>query len=340
MTQPEPTKLVARRIEGASARITARRPLFYEGGGDPGTGRPAFVRAASGLAWQVRGDTDVLVIAQDDSSFLAYLRPPDGPVSAITLGYAPGGARVFEARRGTKQLKMDLESCAAIDARRTLVFGSGSLPIRERIVDLTGELARIVEAKELYAILRATPEFSGSQLNLEGACRIGDRLLLANRGNGRPTPELGAVDALAEVSLAALLAYLDKRGPCPTVERVRTCELGRLGDGRLSFTDLTPDKGAEKKGVGSVFFLAAAEHSPNVHDDGAIAGAGLGRIDLATNELAIMPLLDETGAPSLDKPEGLAVATTRKGVKRFYAVVDADDPDVPSALLTIEAPGL
>ncbi len=332
--------LVARAIDGASARITARRPLLYADGGDPDTGRSAFVRAASGLAWQVRGEADVLVIAQDDSSFVAYLRPPDGPVAAITLSYAPGGVRVFEARRGNKHLKLDLESCAAIDARRTLVFGSGSLPARERIVDLTGELARVAEAKELYARLRATPEFAGSELNLEGACRIGDRLLLANRGNGASRPDLGAVDGLCEVDLAQLLAYLDRRGACPALQRVRSCELGMAGGGRLSFTDLTPGKTAAKKGTGSVYFLAVAEKSPNVRDDGEVTGAALGKLDLATNELGIVPLLDEKGAPSRDKPEGLALASSRGGVARFYAVVDADDPDVPSVLLTIEAPGL
>jgi hypothetical protein len=334
------TALVARRLEGASARIVGRRPLRYEGGADRATGRPEFVRAGSGLAWQVRDEQDVLVIAQDDSSFLAFLRPPDGPVGAIVLAYAPGGVRVFEARKGTKKLKLDLESCAAIDKRRALVFGSGSLPVRERIVDLTGELVRLVDAKALYAALRAERAFAGSELNVEGACRVGDRLLLANRGNGAARPDQPAVDGLCEVSLPALLAYLDGRGPCPALENVRSCDLGTLGGGRLTFTDLTPEERAEKKGAGRVFFLAAAELSPNAQDDGEVTGAAIGSLDLASNALALIPIEDETGAPSRDKVEGLAIAPKRGGMSRFYAIVDADDPDVPSALLTIEVRGL
>lgn len=317
----------ARHTDGV--RVIGRRKLFYADGGDPGTGRPPHVRAASGLAWQGRGGRRVLVAPQDDTSFLAVLEPPDGAVSAITLDHAPGGARVFDARSGKKALKMDLESIAALDDSRALIVGSGSHANRRRIVRLEGDATWIVPCDALYDALAARADFAGSELNVEGSTRLGDRFLLANRGNGAARGALRPVDAIGVLSLEALLAYLDGAAPAPALERVESFELGTLGGGRLGFTDLSasPD--------GTLWFLACAEQSPNAYDDGEVVGCAIGRIDLAAGTATLAPIFDEAGVPSTHKPEGLAIDAWDGRAGRAYVCVDADDPDAPSLLLTL-----
>lgn len=314
----------------ASARVIARRALRYADGGDSALGRPAHVRAASGLAWQERDGQRVLVAPQDDASFLAVFAPPDGDVSAIALDYAPGGERVFEARAGTKALKLDLECVAAIDGARVWAFGSGSHANRRRVVVLDGSAHRIVDAGALYDVLAAEKRFSGTELNVEGATRRGDTLLLANRGNGAAREGASAVDAIATLRLDAVAAFLEGSGPVPALERVEPFDLGTVEGARLTFTDLATDE------RGRLWFLASAERSPNAYDDGEVVGAVVGTIDDA-GRVRHARIVDEQGAPSRGKPEGLALAgTTTDGHVRAYACLDADDPDTASELVTLE----
>ncbi|MFO0682622.1 MAG: hypothetical protein U0234_11250 [Sandaracinus sp.] len=316
--------------EGGRARIVARRSLRYADGGDAAAGRPPHVRAASGLAWQEHEGARVLVAPQDDASFLAVLVPPDGPVSAIALDYAPGGARVFEARAGTKALKLDLECIAAIDGGRAWALGSGSHANRRRIVVLEGRTHRVVDAGALYDRLAAETRFAGAELNVEGATRRGDQLLLANRGNGAPREDVPAVDAIAALRLDAMEAFLAGRGPVPAIERVEPYDLGTVEGARLTFTDLATDA------HGALWYLASAERSPNAYDDGEVVGAVVGAID-AEGRARHARIVDEQGAPSRGKPEGLALAgEIAPGRVRAYACLDADDPDTASELVTLE----
>lgn len=314
------------------ARIVGRRALRYAAGADPATGRPAHVRAASGLAWQARAGQRVLVAPQDDTSFLAVFAPPEGEVSAIVLDHAPRGARVFEKRLGTKEQKLDLESIAAVAADRALVVGSGSHANRRSIVDLRGESARVVHCEALYEALRARTDFAGSELNVEGATVVGDQLVLANRGNGAPSGALSPIDALVTIDLAELLAHLDG-GPLPRLGPATRLSLGELSGARLGVTDLAtaPD--------GSLWLLAAAERSPNAYDDGEVVACAVGTIDPRTGAGRLWALRAEDGTPSRDKPEGLAIAERRAdGLVRAWACLDADDPDRPSELVALEIP--
>ncbi len=313
---------------GPDARIVARRALRYADGGDPTIGRPPHVRAASGLAWQTREGRRVLVAPQDDTSFLAVFAPESADVAAITLDYAPDGVRVFEERAGTKALKLDLESIAAIDETRALLVGSGSHANRRRMVLLEGTTTRVIDCTALYETLAARTDFAGSELNVEGAARSGDRFFLANRGNGAPRGDLAPVSALADLGLDALLSYLDRRGPVPPIEAVRPFDLGAVAGAPLTFTDLAT--GPE----GRLWFLAAAERSPSAYDDGEVVGCAIGVV-LPRGEAVLAILHDEDGSPSRSKPEGLALASVHEDEVRAYAVVDADDPDVPSELITI-----
>jgi hypothetical protein len=297
--------------------IRSRRQLLYRAGADPSVDRPAHVRAASGVArWGAR-----LAIVQDDTSILALVEGEE--VHALPLPHEVEGARQFDDVRGNKKHKLDLEACVTLGD--TLIgFGSGSSPARERLLVLRGNQPRIVDASSLYAMLRARVDFSGSELNVEGATRVGDRVRLFQRGNGAPRGDLRPVDATGELSIDALLAFVDG-GPTPELQRVVRWDLGVLpspeGPVRLGFTDATTHEGA-------VFFLAAAEASPDAVRDGPCAGVALGIIDPDGARMARIRDFDL-------KAEGLAFDGPREGV----LVVDRDDPAAPAELCRFDLIG-
>jgi hypothetical protein len=269
-----------------------------------------------------------LVIAQDDTSFLAILTGAGEVEGSIALDHVIAGQRTFESRRKNKHHKLDLEAATSLPDGRVLVVGSGSLPVRERVVLLDETGARIVHLPALYAALRGEKRFSGSELNVEGAAVLGDALVLANRGNGAPAGGVDPVDALIRLPLEALLAHLSG-GELPVLGPVTAVALGEIGGVRLTLTDLCARSGA-------LWFLGSAEASPNAIDDGVVVGSVIGRLDGAVPRWAT--LLDEGGAPSTAKIEGLAWADPMGTGDEALVVVDRDDPDVPSELLRVRVP--
>jgi hypothetical protein len=317
----------ARRAAGRGAQVVTRTPLLYARGADPLVDRPAHVRAGSALAsWDGH-----LAIIQDDACFLAIVDVRAGVVRDVAF---PGeGPRQFDDGRGNKRLKLDLEAAFITpDATLLVALGSGSTALRERVVlvdrpSSEEPVVSIATAHELYAILRSEASFAGSELNVEGAVVVGDDLVLFQRGNGAPVAGRAPVDATARIALAPLLAYLRGGGPVPPLRDVTGWDLGDVDGHRLTFTDgaLAPS--------GAVAFLACAEDSPDVTRDGPVAGVVLGRIDLDRRTAELDLVLDERGAPLLDKAEGLAFDPADP--TRAFVVTDRDDPAAPADLLTI-----
>lgn len=300
------------------------------------------MRAGSGLAWVRAPGGRRLVVVQDDASFLALVEPPGGAVTGVPLPAGPGGARQFDARRGTKAHKLDLEACLVLDDggdEVLLALGSGSTDRRERVVVGRGvggpaPDVRLVSAPALYALLRAEVAFSGSELNVEGAARDGDDVVLFQRGNGAARSGRTPVDATCRLDAKALLAHLaDPRTPPPPPRDVVAWALGEIDGVRLTFTDAAP-------GPGGLRFLAAAEDSPDTYDDGHVTGVVVGVLDLLDGDGARgrwTPVLDPGGAPLLDKAEGLALDPDDPG--RAWVVIDADDPDRPADLCEVRLTG-
>ena len=327
-------RATARVSPGLYAQVVRRRPLHYARGADAQLDRPLHVRAGSALA---RLEGGLLAVVQDDASFVALVDPKlEGEVFDVPLP-SVDGVRQFDDARGNKHEKLDLEACIVADG--TLVaFGSGSSPVRERVVLMTATWAArapgpaatrttIVHAAELYGRMRAEAAFSGSELNIEGAMVRGADVLFFQRGNGAPVGERLPVNATARVDRAALLAHLRGEGPCPLpCPALRDVVAWELPD-RLSFTDaaLTPR--------GGIAFLACAEDSPDATKDGPVSAVAIGRLDDRAKEAELALVLDERGAPLLDKAEGLAFDD--RDPTRAWAVVDKDDPDVASELLEL-----
>jgi hypothetical protein len=301
-------------------------PLRYSSA-EPPMGRPAHVRAGSGLCW-VGGR---LAVIQDDAAFLGLIDPAGGSVEAIALP-AQDRVRLWGDALGNKALKPDLEACVALGEDGLLAFGSGSTAMRERLLRVTGIGGAVragwLPVPALYAALRAATGFSGSEMNIEGAALMGGTVRLFNRGNGAARGALTPVDATCDLSLDALLAFLDGAAPPPDPDRITGYDLGRLEGGRLGFTD------AAVRGD-TLLYCAAAEASSDTYRDGPVLGSVIGF--LGSERAAWTPVTHPGGALFAAKVEGIAAVPGHED--RLWAVLDRDDPEVPSELCEIVLTG-
>ena len=293
-------------------RIAAARSLRYDRPAAPHDDRPEHVRAASGLA--VQGGR--LVVVQDDTSFFAVVTG-DG-VSAIRLPRGVDGRRRFEVALGNKADKLDLESCVAI-GDELWAFGSGSLPIRDKICTVQHGVVRVRNATPFYDRLR---EAIGRAINLEGAACVRDELWLFHRGNTGPG-DVGP--AVLRIPLAEMHPWMEATAPLPTIAQVDGYDLGAIGGHRLGFTDAIADGDR-------VLYLATAERSPDAIADGEILGSQIGVID---DEVRATPLVLTDQGPV--KAEGIALDPTRPG--HAWIALDHDDPAIPAVLLDVELTG-
>lgn len=310
-----------------AARVIARAPLRYAAGASEGDDRPAHVRAGSAL---VRIGPRLAVV-QDDAAFVAVVARDGADRAAAIALPDEAGVRCFDDTRGNKAKKLDLEAAIAI-GNTLIAFGSGSTPARERVVlvrGVAGEHARVevIDASRFYAALRAETRFAGSELNVEGAAIRGRAVVLFQRGNAASRD--AAVDATGEVGLQPLLAFLEdpRNAPVPSLADVKQWQLGAIEGVRLTFTD-----GAARGE--QLFFLAAAEDSPDTYRDGPIAGVAIGVLG---EEARWARLTDERGEPVREKAEGLVL--DGRDESRAWVVVDRDDPAVASELWTVELSG-
>lgn len=320
-----------------AAQVLSRTALFYRAGADASLDRPSHVRAGSALARLTRGAETFFFVVQDDANFLAVIDARGG-VDAVPLP-ARGGLRQFDDGRGNKKDKLDLEACFCTpDGELLVAFGSGSSSRREMVVVVHHPLSAaprvaLVHARALYRAMRDAADFSGAELNVEGAALVDDRVVFFQRGNGAPRDGRAAVDATARVSWPALRAYLfalesaDADPPPPALTGVRSWSLGDVDGVPLTFTDAT-----RTPGVG-IAFLACAEASPDAVRDGPVSGVALGVLNDGTGERYLGLVADERGAVLRDKAEGLALDPADP--TRAWAVVDRDDPERPAELLEL-----
>ena len=122
---------------------------------------------------------------------------------------------------------------------------------------------------------------------------------------------------------------LDHASGAPAAVRVsgvRRYDLGTVSGVGLAITDAISLAG------GLVLVSATAEDSPSTYDDGPVVASALALLDgERLVDMAELPLLDGEVA----KLEGLALVRHRDDVLDLVAVVDADDPAVPSLLLEL-----
>lgn len=297
------------------------KPLVYASGGSAEHDVPAHVRAASAI----RRSGTRLVIVQDDVNVLA-LHEPGIATEALLLPAGPGGVRVFDDGRGNKSAKMDLEACTVLPDGRLVAFGSGSTRARDRLVVFDGADVRLVEARALYERLRAEPAFSGSELNVEGAVIVGDRVRLFQRGNGAAAGGRSPVNATGDLPLEAFLCWLDGGGASPELEGVVQYDLGHIRGVSYTFTD------AAIMANGSIVFIACAEASPDTVRDGEVLGCRFGIFE--GDEARLAEVRHEDGSVAELKLEGIEACPGAAGT--FDVVADMDRPNEAALLGKLE----
>jgi uncharacterized protein DUF6910 len=174
----------------------------------------------------------------------------------------------------------------------------------------------------VYAAVADALDIPPDQLNLEGAAVVGEVLRWFQRG----LPAAGAPSASVDVALDSLLEVASGAPAGVRVAGVRRYDLGMVAGVGLAVTDAValPD--------GLVLVSAAAEDSPSTYDDGPVVASALALLDgERLVDLVELPLVDGAVA----KIEGLALVGRRDDVLDLVAVVDADDPAVPSLLLEL-----
>jgi hypothetical protein len=302
-------------------------PLMYARGGSREEDYPPFARAASAIRrWQGQR-----VVIQDDMNVIGVTSNVAGPAAEgvlepLLLPRGDAGRRSFDAASGNKRNKLDLEAALVLPDGRLLVFGSGSLPPRERLVLLEpGQPALLRDAPDLYASLRRRVEFAGSELNLEGAILRSGAIELFQRGNGALGAEVQPVNAVGRLALDEFLRWLDHGAPPPELERVLRVDLGRSGAVPLGFTD------AALCADGSIVFLACAEASPDALADGEVVCMRLGVLE--DERATLIDIVDAAGRPCLLKLEG--IEPRPDDPERFDVVADVDDPLAPAIGATL-----
>ncbi|PRY33204.1 DUF6910 family protein [Pseudosporangium ferrugineum] len=237
-----------------------------------------------------------------------------------------------------------------------------------------GTAFTVTDLTDFYHAVAAALGLAVDLLNLEGACVTGDRLRWFQRGNSAAGVPSASVDVDLSALLAALNAphpeTPDTAAPGPGAQEpdaheqdaheqdahepdpqepdaqepgpqdtgaqkggghgipaaaiggVRRYDLGTVAGVALAITDAVPLPD------GSVLVSAAAEDTPNAIDDGPVVGAAVAL--LRDGAPAVVAAL-----PRPDKVEGLAVRAVHDDGVSLLAVVDADDPAVPSSALDL-----
>jgi hypothetical protein len=316
--------LNAQRIVGEldralGAQLGALRPLHFASP-DEAADLPGHVRAGSALRrWQGR-----LAVIQDDVHALALIDAADATARPLLLPRGHAGRRRFGDDLGNKAHKLDLEAGFVLPDGRLVALGSGSTPVRERLVVVApdGEVS-LQNAATLYAGLRQALLPGSTDLNLEGATVQGPRLLLFLRGNTDPMTEESG-DACLALEKAAFMAWLDG-GATPLPQALTRFDLGRSPAGtRYGITD------AAALADGRVALLAVAEASPDALRDGPVSGCRFGWWE-ADGRLRLTDIRDQDGSRTQLKLEGLEPATDAPGGD-FLVVADVDDPHAPALL--------
>ena len=274
------------------------------------------VRAASAVARL--GDGHLVV--SDDATHAAWRR--GDTVTPVRLIAPVEGHEVFDEASGTKHLKPDFEAAWELEGDAGVVtMGSGSSPRRTRwcLVRLEdGEpQAHVVAMPDVYAAVARLLDVDPEELNLEGACPVGDSLRWFHRG----LPSAGLPSGSVDLDAGAVLAALTGDAPEPVVSRPVHYDLGTVDGVGLAITDVVALPS------GDLLACAAAEDTPNPRDDGPVVASALALLrDDDVAEVVALPRLDG----QVLKVEGLVLLDSDEHRSTVLAVTDMDDPDEPS----------
>lgn len=283
----------------------------------------AYVSASSGIAVAGRY---AYVVADDQMCLACFDFDAGTPGDWIRLfsGDLP------HEHMARKAKKPDLEAICVLPANKyaqhgaLLVVPSGSkewrskgclLPVDEH-GKIAGELLPL-SFSELFSFLGTKVR----KLNIEGAAVLGEKLLLANRGNSKEGD-----NAVIVLSLNDFLyqAYDTHEISSKSFSAVHHKELGKVNGVALSFTDLCVLPGER------IIYCAAAEATNDDYVDGACAGSAIAIGDGKFQDLHMQILNTRL------KVEGVYARSVpdKPGVAELILVTDGDADASIGAMLS------
>lgn len=287
-----------------------------------GEKRSPHVSAASSLE---RHKNHLFVVADDEMELCVFPlgNSDDGYPVKILEGDLP------EDTDKRKEDKPDLEAVLLVppfgrhEHGALLALGSGSSDKRNRGVLIPLQKEGLPTASHL--VVELSPLFDAlreelPELNIEGAVVVDHVLRLLQRGNNE-TGRNARIDLDLEEVVKALAAGAPLSASA--VREIVDCDLGQLHGVELCFSDASalPD--------GRMVFAASAEGSGSAQSDGKTVGSAVG-------------IMGGDGAITLREPiavdlkvEGLSARIHGNHIE-LLMVTDADDPSVPSPLLTAD----
>ncbi|MEW6776103.1 MAG: hypothetical protein AB1405_07410 [Bdellovibrionota bacterium] len=283
------------------------RTLTLEAPSSPG--RLAWISAASGL---VKVGKSLYVVADDELSLGIFEAEGEKPGKLLKLF---DGELPLDPKARKKE-KPDLEGLALLPGG-LLAVPSGSKPNRCRgsFIPLASDgkpsgSPQDVNFSKLYEKL--SKEIKA--LNIEGAAVLGEKLILLQRGNSASGENL-----LIELDLEKILKAIGSKQPLPdAIRSITSCDLGKLRNVPLSFTDACPLPN------GRLLFTAAAEQTDDPYLDGPCEGSALGIIE--KNRIAWIEEIKGT-----EKVEGVW-AVERENEWEVLMVTDGDEAGKPATL--------
>jgi hypothetical protein len=279
------------------------------------------ISAASGIV--VAGH--LLYVVADDEHHLGVFEV-DGQCEGELVRIFPGDLPHDPVAR--KAAKPDLEALTRLPpftgypAGALLALASGSKRNRHAGavlgLDASGRIVGMPHPIDLSA-LYATLLHEFPALNIEGAVVLGEELLLLQRGS-RGHPE-SAVISYSLIDIFRVIGAGDAFGMPTSPARVQVLDLGTIEGVPLGFTDGTA------LADGRIVFSAVAERADDTYQDGPCVGAAIG-ILAADGRVQLLEQLEQT-----QKVEGIHAVSDGDNV-RLLLVTDADDPELPSNLLS------
>ncbi len=219
------------------------------------------IPSGSGIEkWQ-----DKIYIIGDDSNYLFELNGEWEIINTIQLFDRPtdGTARII------KKIKPDLEAVTLVPPSHLLAMGSGSLAELRDVGVLLNLAAQdeleYLNFNDMYEMLRSIT----SQVNIEGACNVDDKIILLNRGDNDHSNQLIITNwnrKQLTVEKQMDIHFLD-------LPRIENTSAGFTGCVHLPETDM-------------MIFCASAEETTNSYDDGKIIGSLLGVMQNFTSQIA------------------------------------------------------
>lgn len=257
------------------------------------------IGSASGLIFK----NETLYIISDNSNVLYEYSIKNISLSQFPLSKNPPQQNI------PKALKPDYEAITSYNDT-IYIFGSGSTSNRNKMVAVPEKDKsnfKEVDLSDLYTVMQSFSKIDASEFNIEGVVHDGSSWYFLQRGNG-PSSRNGIFTVNGQ-NLENDFSILYNEVKLPKINGVQS-----------TFTDaIFVDN--------ILYFLATAEDSKSVYEDGEVKGSLIGIYDLKKMKVKKTQKISDT-----QKFEGITVFKNDGKEIEFLLCEDTDNDDLKSGI--------